>query len=83
MTYDRGLTLSLKGFVAAIVGGLSSPAGAVAGGISLGVLESFGAGYLSSGYKDAISFIVLFIVLAIRLGGFLRRRGAAGERAGL
>lgn len=83
MTYDRGLTLSLKGFVAAIVGGLSSPAGAVAGGISLGVLESFGAGYLSSGYKDAISFLVLFIVLAIRLGGFLRRRGAAGERAGL
>lgn len=83
MTYDRGLTLSLKGFVAAIVGGLSNPAGAVLGGISLGVLESFGAGYLSSGYKDAISFIVLFIVLAVRLGGFLRRRGSAGERAGL
>lgn len=83
MTYDRGLTLSLKGFVAAIVGGLSNPAGAVLGGMSLGVLESFGAGYLSSGYKDAITFIVLFIVLAVRLGGLLRRRSAAGERAGL
>ncbi len=83
MTYDRGLTLSLKGFVAAIVGGLSNPAGAVLGGISLGVLESFGAGYLSSGYKDAISFIVLFIVLTVRLGGLLGRRKAAAEQVGL
>ena len=83
MTYDRGLTLSLKGFVAAIVGGLSSPVGAVFGGVSLGILESFGAGYLSSGYKDAISFVVLFIVLAVRLGGLLRGRKAAAEQAGL
>ncbi|HLF88774.1 MAG TPA: branched-chain amino acid ABC transporter permease [Anaerolineales bacterium] len=83
MTYDRGLTLSLKGFVAAIVGGLSNPAGAVLGGVSLGILESFGAGYLSSGYKDAISFIVLFVVLAVRLGGLMRRRAAVVEQAGL
>jgi branched-chain amino acid transport system permease protein len=83
MTYDRGLTLSLKGFVAAIVGGLTNPAGAVLGGISLGVLESFGAGFLSSGYKDAITFIVLFIVLAVRIGGLLRRRRAVAEQAGL
>ncbi len=83
MTYDRGLTLSLKGFVAAIVGGLTNPAGAVLGGVSLGVLESFGAGYLSSGYKDAVTFIVLFTVLAVRLGGLLRRRRTVTEQAGL
>ncbi len=83
MTYDRGLILSVKGFVAAIVGGLTNPAGAVAGGLLLGVLESFGAGYLSSGYKDAISFIVLFLVLAVRLGGLLRGRGAVAEQGGL
>jgi len=83
MTYDRGLTLSLKGFVAAIVGGLSSPVGAVVGGILLGVLEAFSAGLISSGYKDAISFIVLFVVLAARLGGLLSRRKTAVEQAGL
>jgi branched-chain amino acid transport system permease protein len=83
MTYDRGLTLSLKGFVAAIVGGMSSPVGAVIGGLVLGILEALSAGLLSSGYRDAISFIVLFIVLAARLGGPLRRRGSGREQAGL
>ncbi len=83
MTYDRGLTLSLKGFVAAIVGGMSSPVGAVVGGLLLGVLEAFSAGLLSSGYKDAISFIVLFIVLAARIGGLLRGRAIVAEQAGL
>ncbi len=83
MTYDRGLTLSLKGFVAAIVGGLSSPVGAVVGGLLLGILESFSAGLLSSGYKDAISFIVLFVVLAARIGGLLRGRTFVAEQGGL
>ncbi|MFQ5422228.1 MAG: branched-chain amino acid ABC transporter permease, partial [Anaerolineae bacterium] len=83
MTYDRGLTLSLKGFVAAIVGGLSSPIGAVVGGLLLGILEAFSAGLLSSGYKDAISFIVLFIVLAARIGGLLRGRAFVAEQGGL
>jgi len=83
MTYDRGLILSLKGFVAAIMGGMSSPVGAVVGGLLLGILESFSAGLISSGYKDAVAFFVLFIVLAVRLGGFLRGRAAAPEQAGL
>jgi branched-chain amino acid transport system permease protein len=83
MTYDRGLTLSLKGFVAAAIGGMSSPIGAVIGGLLLGVIEAFGAGLLSSGYRDAISFFVLFVVLAVRLGGLLRRRVALVEQAGL
>lgn len=83
MTYDRGLILSLKGFVAAIMGGMSSPVGAVVGGLLLGILESFSAGLISSGYKDAVAFFVLFIVLAVRLGGLLRGRAAAFEQAGL
>jgi len=83
MTYDRGLTLSLKGFVAAIVGGMSSPVGAVLGGLILGILEALSAGLLSSGYRDAISFIVLFIVLAARLGGLLSRGRSGLEQAGL
>jgi branched-chain amino acid transport system permease protein len=83
MVYDRGLTLSLKGFVAAAMGGMGNPAGAVAGGLLLGTLEAFGAGMLSSGYRDAISFIVLFLVLAIRLGGLRRRRAVFAEQGGL
>ena len=83
MTYDRGLILSLKGFVAATMGGISSLPGAVIGGLLLGIVESFAAGLLSSGYKDAVAFFVLFIVLAMRLGGLLRRRAAAAEQAGL
>jgi branched-chain amino acid transport system permease protein len=69
MTYDRGLILSLKGFVAAIMGGMSNPVSAVVGGLFLGLLEAFSAGLVSSGYKDAMAFFVLFIVLAIRLVG--------------
>ncbi|GIK39036.1 MAG: branched-chain amino acid ABC transporter permease [Chloroflexota bacterium] len=83
MTYDRGLILSLKGFVAAIMGGMSSPVGAVVGGLLLGILESFSAGLISSGYKDAVAFFVLFIVLAVRLGGLLRGRTVTFEQAGL
>lgn len=84
MTYDRGLMLALKGFVAMIMGGLTNPFGAVLGAVLLGVVESLAAGLISSGYKDAFTFVVLFVVLLIRLGGVLRRgRGEALERAGL
>ena len=62
-TYDMGLMLSLKGFVAAVMGGLVNYPAAVAGGFLLGILESFGAGLISSGYKDAIAFIALFVIL--------------------
>ena len=62
-TYDMGLMLSLKGFVAAVMGGLVNYPAAVAGGFLLGILESLGAGLISSGYKDAIAFVALFLIL--------------------
>ncbi|HSD52217.1 MAG TPA: branched-chain amino acid ABC transporter permease [Candidatus Methylomirabilis sp.] len=62
-TYDMGLMLSLKGFVAAVMGGMVNYSAAVAGGFLLGILESLGAGFISSGYKDAVAFIALFIIL--------------------
>jgi branched-chain amino acid transport system permease protein len=68
-TYDMGLLLGLKGFVSAVVGGLGSPAGAVVGALVLGVLESLGAGLVSSGYKDAIAFLALIVVLLVRPEG--------------
>lgn len=65
-SYDIGVMLGLKGFVVAAMSGLSSQLGAVICGISLGLLEAFGAAYISSAYKGAIALVVLFIVLLIR-----------------
>ena len=75
-SYDVGVMLGLKGFVAAALGGFSSQLGTVVGGITLGVLESMGAGLISSAYKDAIALVVLFLVLFARSGW---RRGDGGE----
>ena len=69
MEYDRGAMLAIKGFGAAILGGLGSFPGAVLGGLILGAIESFGAGLISSGYKDAFALIVLLAVLFIKPSG--------------
>ncbi len=71
MSYDTGLMLGLKGFAAAILGGYGSVPGAVAGGLLLGVLESLGAGMISSAYKDAIAFLLLLAILFVRPAGLL------------
>lgn len=75
--WDSGLTLGLKGFVAATLGGLVSIRGALVGGLVLGVLESFVAGYIDSGLRDAVAFIVLIVVLVVRPGGIFRQRTLA------
>ena len=62
-SYDVGTLLALKGFAAAMLGGIGSPIGAIVGGLVVGLLEAFGAGYVSSAYKDAIAFIVILVVL--------------------
>jgi len=63
-TYSTvGLMLGLKGFAAAILGGMGSGLGAVVGGLVLGVVEALAAGYLSSAYKDAVAFVILLMVL--------------------
>jgi branched-chain amino acid transport system permease protein len=71
--YDVGIMLGLKGFCAAIIGGMSSGLGTVIGGLILGTLESLGAGLISSGYKDAISFIILLLLLFIRPQGLFKK----------
>ena len=72
-SYDVGAMLALKGFSAAILGGYGSMPGAVVGGLLLGVLESLGAGLISSEYKDAIAFLLLLVVLFLRPSGILGR----------
>lgn len=70
-TYDMGFMLGVKGFVAAIIGGLNNVGGAVLGGILLGILESFGAGLVSSGLKDALAMIILIVVLLAKPEGIM------------
>lgn len=69
--YDNGIFLGIKGFAAAILGGLGSPFGAVLGGVILGLTESLTAGYLSSVYKDAVSLVLLLAILLLRPQGLI------------
>ncbi|MGI8653390.1 MAG: branched-chain amino acid ABC transporter permease [Geodermatophilaceae bacterium] len=75
--WDSGLTLGLKGFVAATLGGLVSIRAAVLGGLLLGVLEALVAGYIDSGFRDAVAFVVLIVVLVARPGGVFSRQAQA------
>jgi branched-chain amino acid transport system permease protein len=69
MEFDRGPMLAVKGFSACVLGGIGSFPGAVVGGFLIGLIESFGAGLLSSGYKDVFALLVLLIVLFVRPSG--------------
>ena len=72
-SYDVGTLLALKGFAAAMLGGIGSAPGAVVGGLLLGMIEAFSAGYLSSQYKDAAAFVVILAVLFALPQGLLGR----------
>ncbi len=74
--WDVGVMLGLKGFAAAILGGLGSGPGAVLGGLLLGLVESLSAGYVSSAYKDVIAFAIILVVLVLLPSGLLGQRAA-------
>ncbi|MFG1316892.1 ABC transporter permease subunit, partial [Xanthobacter autotrophicus] len=73
--YDIGTLFALKGFAAAMLGGMGNPVGAVVGGLLIGLLETFGARYVSSTYKDAVAFLMILFVL------FFLPRGLFGGRS--
>lgn len=73
-SYDIGMTMALKGFAAAMLGGMGNPKGALVGGILLGVLEAMTAGYISSQYKDAAAFVVILAVLFLMPQGLFGRK---------
>lgn len=79
-TYAMGLDLGLKGFVAAIMGGMVSFPGAVLGGLLLGALENLWAGVTVAGFKDLFAFVILILVLLIHPHGFAGSEAEA-ERA--
>jgi branched-chain amino acid transport system permease protein len=72
-SYDVGTLLALKGFAAAMLGGIGSAPGAVIGGLLLGMIEALSAGYLSSNYKDAVAFLIILVVLVGMPQGLLGR----------
>lgn len=74
VNYSIGYIAGIKAFTAAVVGGIGSIPGAMFGGILLGLVESLGAAYLSSEYKDAYAFAVLIAVLLIRPSGLFGQR---------
>ena len=69
VTHKMGATLGLKAFAATICGGFGDVRGAILGGLSLGVIESFGSAYISAIYKDAFAFLVLIVILLVRPQG--------------
>lgn len=68
-SYDAGTMLAVKGFAAAMLGGMGTPVGPLAGGLIIGLLEAFGAGYLSSTYKDVVALVVMLLVFALKPQG--------------
>ncbi len=85
--YFMGFMLGLKAFTAAVLGGIGNVAGAVLGGLLLGVIESLASGYigdltggvLGSNYRDIFAFLVLVLVLVLKPSGLMGRSG--GDRA--
>jgi branched-chain amino acid transport system permease protein len=72
--------IGFKGFGACIIGSFSSIGGAMAGGLMLGIVETLGAAYCSSLYKDAIAYAFIIAFLLFRPEGLFGKRG---EEAGL
>jgi branched-chain amino acid transport system permease protein len=73
--FDAGAGIGVKGFAAAILGGLGNPVAAVGGGLVLGLLESLTAGYINPLYKDAVALVVLLGVLFVRPQGLFGSSG--------
>ena len=75
---SMGDLASLKAFSVVILGGLGNLAGATLGGLILGVAEELGAGYVSSGYRDAVGFVIIILVLLLRPSGLFARSERIG-----
>jgi len=75
LTPTMGVVLGIKAFTAAVVGGIGNIYGAVLGGFAIGLIENIGAWFIPSGYKDAIAFFILLLMLLFKPAGLLGRNG--------
>ena len=76
VSIQMGSTIALKAFAATIIGGFGDVAGAILGGFAIGIIETFGAAYISVPFKDAFAFLVLILFLALRPQGIFGERVA-------
>jgi branched-chain amino acid transport system permease protein len=76
VSVGMGSSIALKAFAASIIGGFGNVTGAIVGGLALGVVETFGAAYISVPYKDAFAFIVLVVFLLFRPQGLFGEKVA-------
>jgi branched-chain amino acid transport system permease protein len=76
VSIQMGSTIALKAFAATIIGGFGDVKGAIIGGLALGVIETFGAAYVSVPYKDGFAFLVLVAFLIFRPQGIFGERVA-------
>jgi len=76
VTHKMGAVLGLKAFAVTIAGGFGDVRGAIAGGLALGVIETFGAAYVSVVYKDAFAFLLLILFLLFRPHGIFGEKVA-------
>jgi branched-chain amino acid transport system permease protein len=80
MAYSTGGMLGLAGFIAAIVGGWGSSSGAIVGGLTVGIAESLASGFLPGGYRSAVAYLILIVILYFRPSGILGKGAAeAGQ----
>lgn len=73
--YESGIMLGLRGFSAAVLGGLGNGTGAIVGGLIVGIAEALSSGYLSSAYKDVVAFVIILFVLFFMPNGLFGKRG--------
>jgi branched-chain amino acid transport system permease protein len=78
VNYLGGLALTLKGFAAGILGGLTNPMGALVGGLVLGLIEAFAIVWVSSAYKDVVAFSLIIAIMILMPHGMLGRAGRKG-----
>jgi len=69
-----GASVGLKSISAAVLGGMGSLPGAMLGGFLIGILETMFAAYVSSGYRDAIAFVIMLVVLIVKPSGIFGRK---------
>ena len=79
-SYATGGILGLAGFIAAIVGGWGSSSGAIVGGLTVGLAESLATGFLPGGYRSAVAYVLLIVILYFRPSGILGSGAAEGNR---